>query len=65
MCVCVRSVECVIVLVSAEHAEEVWLHHPLVSAFPRRAAAANGEPVPQLPGGHDLSLTVPHGAAGR
>ena len=61
--VCVFAL--LIVLLSIEHAEEVWRHHPLVSAFSGREAAANGEPVPQLPRGHDLTLPVPHGAAGR
>ena len=53
------------VCVSPEYAEEVWLHHTLVGAFPWRAATANGKPVPEFPGGHDLPVPVSHSAAGR
>lgn len=50
---------------NAEHPKEVWLHHPLVGVLPRGTAPANGQPVPQLPGGDDVTLPVSHCAAGR
>ena len=46
-----------------EHSEEIWLHHAFICSLSRRKAPANGQPVPQLPGGHDVSLAVPHCAA--
>lgn len=48
-----------------EHPEEVWLHHSRVGAFSGRAAAADGKPVPEFPGGDDVTLPVPHCAARR
>lgn len=47
-----------------EHSEEIWLHHTCICSLSRGTAPANGKPVPQLPGGHDVSLAVPHCAAG-
>lgn len=49
----------------AEHPKEIWLHHTLVGPLPGGTAPANGQPVPQLPGGDDVALAVPHRAAGR
>jgi len=48
-----------------EHAEEVQLHHPLLREVPGGESSTDGEPVPELSGGDDVSLAMSHSAAGR
>lgn len=52
-------------LFNTEHSKKIWLHHTRIGLLPRGKAAANGQPLPQLPGGDDVMLSVPHCAAGR
>lgn len=51
-------------LFNTEHSEEIWLHYTWICSLSRGKAPANGKSVPQLPGSHDVSLAVPHCAAG-
>lgn len=50
---------------NAEHPKKIFLHHSLVGSLPRGATPADGQPVPQLAGGDDVTLPVSHRAAGR
>lgn len=51
-------------LLSPAHSKEIWLDYPRFGAVSRWWAPANGKPVPQLPRGHDLQLSVPYSLTG-
>lgn len=52
-------------ILNTEHSEEIWLHYTRVCSLSWGKAPADGQPVPQLPGSHDISVSVSHRAAGR